>query len=800
MPSKLPCIALFLATLTACPARAETPALSLEPNPAGAARHWRPGPATPSAAAARDGAGLLLPCPLRQGMDRVFWDRDADFNLAHYPALELEISCHNHAAVRRVGLYLKSGKGWYVWLKPLPGPGRQKLFLAQRDAGTEGRPSGWHRIDGIRLSVMPAAAADTALTLHALNARRPALALVRGTISAPNQAERNAASSTARRIGRWLEELNLPFASLDDEDVMAGRLSGVRLAILPYNPHPPRRQIQALQNFVRRGGKLMVFYSADPQLAEMLGLRLGEYRRAQRPGQWSAFAFNREAPPNVPALVFQDSSNIRPVYPAADHAGIIAHWRNAAGQSSSDPAWALTGRGCWMSHILLNGDDENKKLLLLALAGHFDQSLWRDSALSAFANAGRIGVFSGMSAALAGIASLAGANARNEFARPALDQANNHYRMLRSRMADRDYPGAFRESRRVQRALLQAYAAAQPPRAREFRGVWNHSGLGLYPGNWPRTMRLLKNSGMTAVFPNLLWAGTAHYPSRIVSPSDISRALGDQLRQAGSAAREAGMDMHLWKVCWNLGAAPAEQIAQWRRAGRLQRAADGEVLPWLCPSHPQNVAQEINAIREAAATGLLDGVHLDYLRYPGAHACFCDGCRRRFEEDLGRRADGWPAAARDGALAGRFQDWRCEQMTAFVRRVRQALREVDPRIKLSAAVYQNYPDCRRNVGQDWGNWLKKGWLDFVVPMNYTEYTGEFAAAVRRQCALPGASGRIYPGIGVTAAESRLTPDRVIEQIMQARALDCAGFVLFDLNATLAEETLPILRLGPAARQ
>ncbi len=697
-------------------------------------------------------ATAVAALPVAQGHgSRVLGPR-RPFNLAYYPALELEISCHNPAAVRRVGVYLKSGHGWYVWLKPLPGPGRQKLFLAQRDAGTEGRPAGWHRIDGIRLSVMPAVPADTALTLHALHARRPALAMVRGASSCPNQSERNAANSAARRIGRWLEELNLPFASLDDEDVMTGRLSGARLAILPYNPHPPRRQIQALQNFVRRGGKLIVFYSADPQLAEMLGLRLGEYQRARQPGQWSAFAFNREAPPDVPALVFQDSSNIRPVFPADRPAKVIAHWRNAAGQAGSDPAWVLTDRGCWMSHILLNGDDENKKLLLLALAGHFERSAWREAALAAFANAGRIGGYSGMPAAQAGIASLAGANNRRELVRPALDQASNYYRLLSRRMADRDYPGAFRESRRLQRALQQAYAAAHPPRAMEFRGVWNHSGMGLYPGDWPRTMRLLKHSGMTAVFPNLLWAGTAHYPSRIVPPSDISRTVGDQLRQAGDAARAVGLEMHLWKVCWNLGAAPAEQVSQWRRAGRLQRTADGGSLPWLCPSHPQNVAQEINAIREAAATGLLDGVHLDYLRYPGPHACFCDGCRRRFEQALGRPASGWPGAARDGAFAGQFQEWRCEQITEFVRRVRQALREVDPRIKLSAAVYQNYPDCRRSVSRTAGTMVEKGWMDFVVPAQITEYTGEFAAwrpASMRPTA--SAASRIYPGMGVTAA-------------------------------------------------
>lgn len=797
MMRKLSVIALLFVLATGFVRGSEVPTINLEPNPATAARHWRPGPASP--AAARHNDALLFPCPLRRGMDRVYWDRDVNFNLAHYPLLELEISCPRPDAVRRIGLYLKSGKGWYVWLKPLAGSGRQTLFLAQREAGAEGQPAGWHKIDGIRLSVMPSLPLDTTITLHALKAKRPALAVVRGTTSCPNQAERNAANSATRRISQWLDDLRLPYSLLNDEDVSAGRLSGARLAILPYNPHPSRWQIQALQNFADQGGKFMVFYSADPKLAEMLGMRLGEYQRARQPGQWNAFAFNRNAPDDVPALVFQDSSNIRPILPDSRHAKTIAYWQNAAGKSSSDPAWALSKRGCWMSHILLNGDDENKKLLILALAGHFEPSVWREAALAAFANVGRIGGYSDLPTAQAGITALAAAGGRRDLVQPALDRANDHYRQLRKQMAAQNYQKSFQESRHLQRALLQAYSAAHPPCSMRLRGVWNHSGMGLYPGDWPRTARLLKSSGINAIFPNLLWAGTAHYPSKIVPPSDISRIVGDQLRQSANAARAAGLEIHLWKVCWNLGNAPAEKIEQWRSDGRLQRTADGETLPWLCPSHPKNIAQEINAIREAVASGLLDGIHLDYLRYPGPHACFCNGCRQRFEKALGQRVSGWPAKVRNGPLANRFQEWRCDQITEFVRRVRQVVKELDPQIKLSAAVYQGYPDCRRSVGQDWGHWLKNGLLDFVVPMNYTSSSAEFADVLRRQTALPGAAHRIYPGLGVTAAESRLTPDRVIEQISQAEALHCGGFVLFDLNATLAEETLPILRLGPTSR-
>ena len=156
----------------------------------------------------------------------------------------------------------------------------------------------------------------------------------------------------------------------------------------------------------------------------------------------------------------------------------------------------------------------------------------------------------------------------------------------------------------------------------------------------------------------------------------------------------------------------------------------------------------------------------------------------------------WPAAVRPGGrLQSEFQRWRAEQITSFVRLAHDEIKAINPKIKLSAAVYSSYPDVIKSIGQNWGLWLKEGYVDFVCPMNYTTDPSTFAQMCRRQLALPGARGRVYPGLGVTAAESQLTPDQVIEQIDTLRELDAPGFMLFDLSRTVRDETLPMLHLG-----
>jgi uncharacterized lipoprotein YddW (UPF0748 family) len=118
-----------------------------------------------------------------------------------------------------------------------------------------------------------------------------------------------------------------------------------------------------------------------------------------------------------------------------------------------------------------------------------------------------------------------------------------------------------------------------------------------------------------------------------------------------------------------------------------------------------------------------------------------------------------------------------------------------PEASLSAAVYGKYPLCIASVGQDWGLWLKQGYVDFICPMNYTDDVDRFAGYTRPQLALPTQGGRVYPGIGVTANESRLDAIGTIKQIQRARSLGARGFTLYELTPVLDREIFPTLKLG-----
>ena len=364
------------------------------------------------------------------------------------------------------------------------------------------------------------------------------------------------------------------------------------------------------------------------------------------------------------------------------------------------------------------------------------------------------------------------------------------------------YNTAITTARASRAEFSKAYFLSHISVETEGRAVWNHSGLGAYPGDWERSAKELASAGVNMILPNMAWAGVAHYPSKILPQSKTYTRYGDQLAQCVDAAHKHGLEVHVWKITWNLEGAPKEFVEKIREAGRTQVSATGQALNWLCPSHPKNVLLELQSILEIVTNYDVDGIHLDYIRYPGSHACYCDGCRERFVLATRLRIDEWPAAVlpKTGAHSEKYTEWRTQQITRLLRLLHKRLREADPGIKISTAVFGAYPACVTSIGQDWIAWAKAGYVDFVCPMNYTEETDYFTQLLVNQLARMPKSVAIYPGIGATASNSLLTPDAVVEQIYLSRNLGASGWTIFDYSLDISETVLPALTMGVTKRK
>ena len=184
----------------------------------------------------------------------------------------------------------------------------------------------------------------------------------------------------------------------------------------------------------------------------------------------------------------------------------------------------------------------------------------------------------------------------------------------------------------------------------------------------------------------------------------------------------------------------------------------------------------------------IDGVHLDFIRYPSIMP-FPPGSRFSWDIDFGYN----PAALerfkaetglnartmeRTRANCQKWDDFRRENITRFVRSTRKLIADSGQQKELSAAGVAFADRAYLSFFQDWRGWCEEGLVDFVLAMNYTDdrrlarYLSRAAATVQ---------GKAPAYVGLQAFIEPLNVDAILQQIADARAAGAQGVCLFSYD-------------------
>ncbi len=730
---------------------------------------------------------LMMPCnfsleryKLSPNNPRAVYDRTVDLDLARYGSIVFDFYCDDPDPIRNATLYFHSAAGWYA--KGFnPSKGWKRMSVSRSEFGREDAPGGWRAIDRIRVCAWQSKAEDTFCAIDNLHARTEDIAIIRGSVEG---SESRTARDCAERVGNWLSEFGIRYGSFTDEDVAAGALSSHKLAIFAYNPGMSAEAIAQVIDFIGRGGKVMFFYSIDAELAKLLGVASYTYMGSEHRDQFAEVGFEADAIPGLPEKMQQGSWNINAPEVGGHNAKAIGFWQDKEG-NAGPAAVVLSDNGSYMGHILTGSDAAGQSAFTLALVGHFVPEAWQQAAENALTGAKRVGPFTDREQLSEFLSRALETTPFTNEIQAGLDEAAQAEIAAKQALDEGEYVTVMTEASRMRGALAGAYEYAHSPRDGEFRAVWNHSGTGDV-GTWDDAMKALADGNFNAVVPNMWWGGIAHYDSKLLPHSKTFEEKGDQIAQAVEAGKKYGIEVHPWKVNWNLSTAPDSFVDQMREEGRLQARANGEEMRWLCPSHPDNFKLEVDTMLEVVRNYDVDGVHFDYIRYPHGDSCYCEGCHERFEKFIGREIDDWPTEVVSGDLKQQYRDWRCDQITRVVKAVAEEAHRIKPHIKISAAVFGSYPAIKNSIGQDWVLWCREGWLDFVCPMDYTQSDSYFTSLVKTQVGYVGGTVPLYTGIG----HWRIPDDQAIGQMEISRNNGADGFILFNMGASLAENALP----------
>ncbi|MGI5816535.1 MAG: family 10 glycosylhydrolase [Armatimonadota bacterium] len=729
----------------------------------------------------------------REDSRRAVYDRDLDLDLSRWGRFSFDMYIDQPGLFRSFTLYFRSGDGWFGAGTGIGRQGWNTVELSRADFRAEGTPAGWQQIDGVRLSAWRGSDQVGFMAVDNLMAYREPFAIVLGTHTITRQgSEARTVQSVAATVAGLLADAGVRTSTIGDEDVEQGALADYDFAIFAYNPDMTAEEVEAIREYVESGGRVMVFYQLPGDLGEVLGVRRLGSQRAEYDGQLSEIRFeDLDDFDGMPRSVTQTSWMLTVAEPT-DDGEVIAWWHDANGENTGLPAFIATDAGVWMSHVLTGSDRLSKQRMLVSMLGRHVPEIWPQVAQRALEGPAQVGHIRGIEEAVAWI---------EQHADNAPDPAAVGRLMAEHRAMLAD-AGAATEAGQYARAvdtatdawsrLQDAYMLAHLPRDAEFRAWWEHSGTGAFD-TWEESMQNLAENGFNAVVPNMLWGGVALYESEYLPHHPVVAERGDQIAECVEAAKRHGIEVHVWKVNWRMGSrAPQEFVRRMSEEGRLQRSFSGEETEWLCPSDPRNLELELNTMVEVARNYDVDGVHFDYIRYPGQDGCYCDGCHERFERDTGITVEDWPADLRTDELRDAWTQWRCDQISALVEATAREVRAIKPHVKISAAVFSSYPETRASIGQDWVHWIEQGWLDFVCPMNYTNFDGTFATTVSRQVGQVAGRVPLYPGIGASASNSSLSADRVAGQAQIARNLGADGFIVFNYAFEQARNIVPAL--------
>lgn len=336
-----------------------------------------------------------------------------------------------------------------------------------------------------------------------------------------------------------------------------------------------------------------------------------------------------------------------------------------------------------------------------------------------------------------------------------------------------------------------AYAAVQPKY--ETRAVWLTTFRGL---DWPKhpardaagierqkaeLCRILddyKRININTVIFQTRIRGSVIYQSKY-EPwyESLTGTAGkhpgyDPLAFCIEQCHKRGMELHAWVVCIPLG-----QTTEQKRYGKesiMRRRAElcktvGQNV-FMIPGKPETADYIANICREIVENYDVDGISLDYIRYP-------EKTFRYSDDNLYK-----------GSSAG-LADWKRENITRIVRRVHDVVKAVKPWVKLSSSPIGKYGNlsrysaggwnCFSAVYQDPRLWLRENLQDMLFPMMYFQGDNFYPFLFdwkENQYGNP-----IVPGLGIyflDPREGKWTLNQVRAEMHASRSSNIGGIAFY----------------------
>ena len=358
----------------------------------------------------------------------------------------------------------------------------------------------------------------------------------------------------------------------------------------------------------------------------------------------------------------------------------------------------------------------------------------------------------------------------------------------------------------AKRTLWDNYPTDRPVSKAEIRAIWLDRGTIVKTrseADLAKIFDTMAKGGINTVFFETVNSGYTIHPSRIAPQQNPLVRGWDPLKAAVKLAHERGMELHAW--VWTFAAVnkrhniivnePEDYLgpvlsrypdwAMTDKKGNKFHPKSGKAF--FDPANP-GVQRYLTLLLEEIATNYdVDGIQLDYIRYPFQNYATNFGygiaARAEFEKQTG--VDPVSLSLRD-PLWSQWTGFRIKQVDNFVESISQKLKAKRPDLILSTAVFPIPRHKRVNqIQQNWEEWVRQEWIDLLVPMTYALDAQQLKELTRPLFdRKPEGTALLLPSIRLLNV-----PDIVaVDQMQVLRGMTTQGFAFFaaeNFNSRLA---------------
>lgn len=318
-----------------------------------------------------------------------------------------------------------------------------------------------------------------------------------------------------------------------------------------------------------------------------------------------------------------------------------------------------------------------------------------------------------------------------------------------------------------------------------------------------RTLNEMAQLGINTIFLETYFHGKTIFPSEVMKSygfegqNKIFRGF-DPLSCWVRGAHKRNMTLHVWFESFYIGNKLPQEDAYnilavrptWGNRNKENNASNEPVAHisehrgyFIDPANPEVVDFLTKLILEICARYNIDGVNLDYVRYPvsakatssnyaASNWGYTPYAREEFKKIYG--IDPVEISA-DSAMWNKWDMYRQDRITKYVANIKDVLK--DRGVVLSAVIFPDYKTSLETKQQNWQRWSSYNYVDALTPLILTadyNLADNMLDELRRKTS---SRTKIYPGLFVGFMEGE--SEDLLKQIHIIRNRNLEGVVLFD---------------------